>query len=452
MSWESSAHAQGWLGDRKYAEGIGIKAGDLELHPGLGGEVGFDSNWFKRTSVEGPNIVNGAPQAPVVAGGIFRITPSLYIKTLGAERKEGDVAAEPPKVDFRAGLSATYRAFLGGSEIVDQNGAKNISADLDAAVIILPKKPFSVGINARYNRLINPNATGNPDASFNRNNLGAGIDVTWTPGGGTLDWKLGYMGQLQLLDTPTLSPFDNVSHNIFTRGNWRFRPKTAFIYDGSFAFNSYTMADKAFNALTDSTPLRSKLGISGLISPRFSLLAMVGYGGSFMNTTANPQLQQYNSVIGQLEAKFFLTANPGADAPSAATLSISSISIGYNRDFAGSFLGTYYGSDRGYAKFAYFFGGRAIVALEGGVGALEYPNIFKNGDPNPISAPFTNIGVDASLFGEYRFSNTLGLNTTLRYTQEISSTQLPAGGVPAGALYDMNYHRFEAYLGFRWFM
>ncbi|HEX7601258.1 MAG TPA: hypothetical protein VF316_06615, partial [Polyangiaceae bacterium] len=228
----------------------------------------------------------------------------------------------------------------------------------------------------------------------------------------------------------------------------------AFIYDGSFAFNSYTLASQAFNALTDSTPLRSKLGLSGLISPRFSLLAMVGYGGSFMNTTANPQLQQYNSVIGQLEAKFFLTANPGAEAPSASTLSISSISIGYNRDFAGSFLGTYYGSDRGYAKFQYFFGGRALVALEGGVGALEYPYIFKNGSAAPIAAPFTNIGIDGTLFAEYRFSNTLGLNTTLRYTQEISSTQLPATGPSGGGsfVYDMSYHRFDAYLGFRWFM
>ncbi|CAN5387923.1 hypothetical protein BH09MYX1_BH09MYX1_19830 [soil metagenome] len=67
-----------------------------------------------------------------------------------------------------------------------------------------------------------------------------------------------------------------------------------------------------------------------------------------------------------------------------------------------------------------------------------------------ISDPFTNVGIDASLFGEYRFSNTLALNTTLKYYQEISSKQLPAGGT--GLVYDMNYRRFEAYLGFRWFM
>ena len=53
------------------------------------------------------------------------------------------------------------------------------------------------------------------------------------------------------------------------------------------------------------------------------------------------------------------------------------------------------------------------------------------------------------MFGEYRFTNTLGLNTTVKYYQEISSKQLPAG---AGGVYDMNYRRIEAYLGFRWFM
>jgi len=32
-----------WLQDRRYNEGIGIRAGDLEIHPGIAGEFGYDS-------------------------------------------------------------------------------------------------------------------------------------------------------------------------------------------------------------------------------------------------------------------------------------------------------------------------------------------------------------------------------------------------------------------------
>ena len=206
--------------------------------------------------------------------------------------------------------------------------------------------------------------------------MNVGADATITPGGGTLDWKLGYFGNFAFFDASgTNAPFNNLQNTIFTRGQWKFGPKTAVIYDGNFAFVNYQQQDQAFNGLLDSdAPSHRKLGLSGLIGSRFGLTAFAGYGGSFVNTGGNApwskQVQQYDSVIGQLEAKFFLTANPAADNnPGAVTLAISSLSVGYNRDFSQSYLGSFYGSDRGYLKFAFFFGGRALVSLEGGAGA-----------------------------------------------------------------------------------
>src|SRR5262249_29569656 len=72
----SEANAQEWLRDRRYQEGVGIRAGDLELHPGIGGELGYDSNWFLRTHRSG--YVNSDPNA----AGVLRITPSFTIGTL----------------------------------------------------------------------------------------------------------------------------------------------------------------------------------------------------------------------------------------------------------------------------------------------------------------------------------------------------------------------------------
>jgi len=439
------AHAQGWLSDRRYTEGIGIKAGDFEIHPGLGGEAGFDSNWFQRTY--NPGFVNSNE----VPAGVFRLTGSLFLSTLGPQRKEGDVNAAPPTVNFRLGATITQRFFVGDQEVVNQNGLDGLSADLSGRLDVLPQRPFSFGVQAGYNRVINPNSTGNPDANFNRNTLNVGADFTIRPGSGTLDWKFGYNGNFAFFDS-SQTPFNNLQNSVFTRGSWKFTPKTAVIYDGNFAFISYLQQSQAFNGLLDSTPLRSRLGMNGLIGSRFALSAFAGYGGSFVQTGGNPAVQQYDSVIGQLEAKFFLTANPATD-PGNATLSVSALSLGYNRDFAQSYLGSYYGSDRGYLKFSFFFGGRALVSLEGGVGAREYPRVFSNAGGGTLTAihePFTDAAVDATIFGEYRFTNTLGLNTTLRYTEEISSTSLPSDN--SGDLYHMAYRRFEAFLGFRWFM
>ncbi len=442
------AHAQGWLADRRYSEGIGIKAGDFELHPGIGIMAGIESNYFNRTYNTG--FVNSNP----VPAGVFAITPSLYLATLGPERKEGDVNAAPPTVDFRLGASATYRAYVGDSEILNQNGLNGLSADLNGRVVILPQRPFSVGLQAGYTRTLAPNAVGNPDANFNQNVLNVGADFTIRPGSGTLDWKFGYNGNFDFFDASGgQAPFNNLQNTVFTRGTWKFSPKTAVIYDGNLAFVNYTQQSTAFNGLQNSTPLRSRLGLNGLIGSRFGLSLFAGYGGSFVQTPAGwaaNSAPQYDSVIGQAEAKFFLTANPGNEQnPNAVGLSVSSIAVGYNRDFAQSYLGSFYGSDRGYLKFSFFFGGRVLVSLEGGGGAREYPNIFDRTGAQ-IHGSFTDGAVDATLFAEYRFTNTLGLNFTGKYTEEISSVSIPSDS--NGDPYHMAYRNFEAYLGFRWFM
>ncbi len=455
------AHAQGWLSDRRYTEGIGIKAGDFELHPGIGVEAGFDSNLFQRTYQTG--FANGCPNFCPQAAGVFRVTPSIYLSTITAPRKEGDVNAMPPTINFRLGASVTAFAYVGGTEVNNyNNGTNNISGHLAANLDILPQRPFSFGLSAGYDRTLNPNAAGgNPDVSFDRNALSVGAVATVTPGGGTLDWKLGYNGNFYFFDasggSAPAAPFNNLTNMIYTRGTWKFGPKTAVIYDGNFSFVNYEQQATAFNGLLNSTPLRSRLGLNGLIGSRFALSAFAGYGGSFVQTGGNALVQQYDSVIGNLEAKFFLTPNPSADPnPTIVTLAVSTLALGYNRDFAQSYLGSFYGSDRGYVKFAYFFGGKAIISLEGGVGAREYPQIFSNsgGGLTPIgpNKGFTDIAFDATLFAEYRFSNTLGLNLTLNYLEELSPGNVALPSDTAGDQFNMNFRRFQAFLGFRWFM
>jgi hypothetical protein len=466
VSRAASAQAQyttpdspAWLADRRYNEGIGIRTGNFELHPGIAGEFGYDSNYLMRSTTDG--VTNGPPTAPVIPSLEFRITPSLYLSTLGNQRKEGDTAERPP-LAFRAGFNLTYREFIGiSSDPVASNSnndigsQRNASMAADARMDILPGRTVGGAVFASYARAILPNTIdANPDLSFNQDNIGVGGEVSVQPGGGTLDWHLGYQLHDDIFETSEGRPYDNLTHEAYTRGRWAFRPHTALIYDATLRFVSYPNASEGATALLQSSePIRTRIGMNGLITDRFSVLAMIGWGASFYNN-AVPNQPQFDSVIAQAELRWFLAASPGIAKIGDLGLTLSSVALGYSRDFQNSLLGGYYVQDRGYLQFYYLFAGRAAVSLEGGVAAIEYPTLFW-ADGTERHDAFTDVRADATLFGEYRFTNTFGLNTTLRFTTNVSNQLVNVSEVapPTGSnSYAMQWNRFEAYVGVRWFM
>src|SRR6266542_3469436 len=107
FGYSSVASAQDqpmWLKDRRYGEGIGIRTGDLELHPGLAGEFGYDSNYFLRSDKDVFKPVDTLR---------LRITPSFSLATISPQRREAEGGTpEPPKVTFRAGVAASYNEFI----------------------------------------------------------------------------------------------------------------------------------------------------------------------------------------------------------------------------------------------------------------------------------------------------------------------------------------------------
>jgi hypothetical protein len=119
--------------------------------------------------------------------------------------------------------------------------------------------------------------------------------------------------------------------------------------------------------------------------------------------------------------------------------------------------------DRGYLRFSYFFSGRTLLTLEGGAAAVEYPNMIWEATGDPRHPAFTDVRADATVFGEYRFTDSFGLNATVRYTENFSNNSVPEfdqgahptnppNQPPPGVSYDMAWNRFEAFLGVRWFL
>lgn len=462
------ASAQEWLKDRRYQEGAGIRVGDLELHPGIGGEVGYDSNWFLRTHKTDPRYVNGAPNNEPVGAGVLRLTPSFSIGTLGAQRQEASEAGQTAgAVAFRAGVAATYREFIGEKQIRDQ---RNVSGSAFARVDINQARTVGFGIFANYTRLIQPSVVADPNLSFNRSDVNGGLEVIILPGGGTLDLRAEYQIFAALFEETNGVPYTNITHEISVKNRWRFRPRTALFHDTSIRFVDYPNADRSLNYLNDSTPLRTRFGITGLITERFGALAAVGYGATFFRNGAAPSTFQYDSLNAQLEGTFYLSQAPGSLEPGQVTLLLSTISFGYIRDFQNSLLGNYYDSNKGYVRLVYNFGGRAIIQLDGYFEALGFPQPFYNtaGGPAPVLnrnnqpvGSFTNFRAGGVLFAEYRFSDVFGVNLSLDYQQMISDTEINAGNGAPGAppvpgstvadLYDLNWRRFQAFAGARLF-
>ncbi len=401
----ASGQEPAWLPDRQYREGAGILAGNLELHPGVATDFGYDSNFLRRASDESPM---GSLQ--------LRVSPSFSLTTLGAQRRADGAQ---PSVHFRLETGLTYHEFIpirGGSQL-DRDvlrAQRNIDGFVKFNLDLLPGQVWSGRLYGGLTRSIRPTQQAIVGTNFNRLLPGAGGELVYTPGGGLLDWRVGYEFSGTYFEKSTFSGLSSFRNEVQTRGRWRFLPRTALIYDGRFAAITYptTALSK-----TGSHPVRTRLGVTGLVTPSFGALAMAGWGASFYSNDA----QDFNSLIAQLELKWYLQPTLTTD-PLKVNGLLSAVSVGFLRDFDDSLIGTYLEKDQGYVKVNYLFGGSFLVNAELAAGAVVFPN--QDGPDYGQPTGWSDLRVDGRLFGEYRLKDWLGLDAQLDYVGYFSKTRL----------------------------
>ena len=395
------AHAQAqqpWLADRRYGEGIGVRVGNLELHPGIAGEVGYDSNYFLR-----------APSEVPLSAYRLRITPSITLATLGQQRTAG---GPQPKVTFRAGAYVAYNELIATeskykSEFADQRHL-DVGSDLNLNIFPMGR----VGADTALAFIRQGQPSNNPDTqnAFDRDSFRAGAGVSWRPGGGLFDWRVGYEFLYNYFEKTNFSYLNNYQNQINMRGRWRFLPRTALLYDGNYTWVTYPNP----STQNDGTIARSRIGMNGLITQQLSLLAMVGWAGTFYKQGTNKTPEQFDSLTAQVELKWYMSGGAEPMGPSSAPVGLSYASIGYLRDVSNSYLGNFYQKDRGYIGVSYLLGGTFVTNVTAGIANLAFPDSFYPSG-NVQQPAFSEQRVDASVFGEYRLSNTFGLNATFNY-------------------------------------
>lgn len=446
------AFAQAYLSDSRLTDGQGVKAGDFELHPGIAGEFGYDSNYFQRSGNEG--FVDGRPvksEYPVIGSLRLRITPSLTFQTYG--KRTAESRAEKRDIELNGRVAASYNAlFATDSRYTNEVSNQNHIAGLaDIAANIGPQQHVGGDLNAGYARMVEPSNDPELFEAFRRDVIRAGAGINIRPGGGIFTWRFGYGFTANLFEENAFQGYNNLQHQLQAGGTWKFLPRTALLYRGDLTFVHFTNNPRT---LADGQTARTQVGLNGLITNFFGLLVLAGWGGTFYENKGAVRSENYDSFIGQAELTWYPT--PQKEVPAGGNpVGLSSGSVGYTRNYITSYLGNYYQRDRGYINVVYFFGQKFVLAANAGFSHYTRPPAyFPDGSYRDGSAGGEN-RVDLQSFLEYRITPTIGANLTLRYDASVSNkvVQLTQASAAGPVLYDdLSFSRYQAFLGARWFL
>ena len=419
----STARAQDWLEDRNRTEGPGIKAGDLEFHPGIGAEVGYDSNVFYAD-----DETNGT--------GLLRISPHFFIST----RTRGNQDGPPPTIRFRGGVSAAYYGYF-ATRYGDDVG-ESISTSAGLNLVVLPERPFNLTFTEEVTRTIRPfTEPADTDPTFARWRNDVGIRLGFASRGNVLRGGLGYVFGLDMFEATLFEDNNSFTHTAKLDTNWNFLPKTTMIYEADVAFQDYPNADlSSATQLSDNVRLASRIGMNGILTPRISLTALLGYGAGFYDLG-----EDYDDINGSLEGRF----------KASQTLQFS---LGYERGYSSSFIGNYVRRDRGYATSDLMIGGTFLLAakLHAGLSSYGVPRTGEGEVYATAPDPRDDVRVGGSLSGEYRFADWLAITGSFSYEANLTDyeydlqtvsivTGQPIPPDPAG------YNKLEAWFGLRVF-
>jgi hypothetical protein len=431
----------GWLADSRFSNGQGISSGRFDWHPGIAAEVGYDSNLFLRSGEGNEKIT------PVFK---LRITPHIQFNTRQLVGDGGKAAPAPYKLS--GNLALTYNEFFKAksSTTEDVPGHRNLGI-LGALVLdIKPQGKVGAQLRGSIARSIQPSQYGDPSASINRTSPRAGASVIWRPGGGLFSWAANYNATYTYFESSRYQELNNLLHEIGTSGTWQFRPRTSLNFDSTYGLIRYVNTP---TTQPDGDYLRARIGLNGLATNTFGFTALAGYASTFFDSKGASGKQDFDSFIGQLEGRFYLNAPPPGS--STAGVSPSTIAVGVSRDFTQSYIGNFFTRDRAYASFSYFYAGRVLTTVGGGIARAQFPQTsFQDGQFR--AAAFDTYIADAHALIEYRFVPNFGMNLSGNYSAFLGDTRLPiapnADPNDPTQFDSLKWTRLEVMLGARYLM
>jgi hypothetical protein len=304
----------------------GLKLGDEAiLHAGVFADVGYDSNVFYGSANQDTSAV-------------LHVTPRLEITN--AER-DGSI---PTGTYYDLVGSVDFVRYFSSNDAVTRQSTINPSLGGSAefssgqALSLMLSEAFS-----RYQQA--PYAPGAP--AIVRDDNMASASLNFAPGGGRLKVMLRYTNLIDKYE----GAYD-IGSNMGNEGvldiGWRWLPRTtiyAQVAQGAITyFNSGTSSSASF-------PLRTRLGLRGLLTEKLSVNIGAGYNNAFYSSGLSPT--GFGNVGIVAEVNYIIST-------------LTRAGLGYHHDFVNSpFLGQYYNMDALYGTFQQMVASRVVTYLFG---------------------------------------------------------------------------------------
>jgi hypothetical protein len=304
----------------------GLKLGDEAiLHAGITADVGYDTNVFYGSAEKGSAVLHVGPR----------------IEITNAERG----GAVPSGTYYDLGASVDFVQYLTNDSTITNQNAINPSvggtAEFSSAVSFTLSDTFSRYQQAPY---AISTSTGKLDPITRDSNMAA-ASLRFAPGGGRLRIMLRYTNLLDKYEAPYDAGSNMGNEGILDIG-WRWLPKTTIFMQVAQGAITYLNSNSGRSA---SYPLRTLLGLRGLLTEKLGLNVSAGYSNAFYSSGSNP------SGLGNL----------GVVTELNYTLSVlSRLGVGYHHDFVNSpFIGQYYNMDAIYAAYQQMVASRVLTYL-----------------------------------------------------------------------------------------
>ncbi len=413
-----TAQAQTWLDDRQQTEGMGVRFRQFELHPGVGAEAGYDSNVFYSDSDTG-----------AVSSPVFRVSPHLFVSTLGSERNDEESTA---RASLRGGVFGSYYYFL------DAPTRNDVSLGASVLGEVKPSSGFQLTLQDVYSREIRPfTEPGAVNNNYGHHNNRLSITGQASTPGDMFQASLGYELLLDLFESSSFQYLNSATHGFRGGLTWNFLPQTALLYRVDADLMTYTnQSSTPLVLLSDNQRISSWLGLSGALTSKMSAAVFVGYAAGFYGT-----LEDFDSVVARATVNMQMSPN-------------RTLSFGFDRNFSSSYSGGFSSANRAFVDLSSLVGGVLMLRANLSAGYYSFGALLDpSGTPLGITGSSTrnDVRVLAQLGSEYRFSDWLAATATVRYSGDFTSfeyiRETPTGTLPDPA----GFSKFEGWLGLRVF-
>lgn len=303
----------------------GLKLGDEAiLHAGVFADIGYDSNMFYGSTGQETSAV-------------MHVTPRLEITN---SERDGSIP------------SGTYYDVVGSVDFVKYLNSAVTSQDainpsLGGTAEFSSNQALSFSLSETFSRYQQAPYSKGADVIIRDDNM-ASASLRFAPGGGRLRVMLRYTNLIDKYEGTSYSSGSNMGNEGVLDIGWRWLPRTTIYAQLSQGAITYFNAGSTGRS---SYPLRTLLGLRGLLTEKLSANIAAGYNNAFYSSGDSPTGLGNIGIVAEVNYAMSTLTRAG---------------LGYHHDFVNSpFLGQYYNMDAIYGTFQQMVANRVVTYLFG---------------------------------------------------------------------------------------